>query len=304
MMDPVELVDAIGKAAGSYPGNRAAHSKGTVLSGTFTPSDRASELTRAAHMQGEPSRVTVRFSNGGANPESSDAEIGDGRGMAVKFYLPDGSTADIVGLSLPIFFVRTPEEFLEFMLARAESFEKVGEFVGSHPATAAALQQVVPALVPPRSYATVAYNSIHAFKLVNADGDERWIRWRLIPEAGVEMLPEEERESADPNFLQTEILERLPVRFTLVARIGGDDAVTDDPTVAWPEDVETVEMGTVELTGPETQREQGEDVMVMDPTRVTDGIELSDDPILHVRSHAYSVSVERRAGLPRPAKLR
>ena len=42
--------------------------------------------------------------------------------MAVKFYLPDGSTADIVGLSLPVFFVRNPEEFLEFTRARAESF--------------------------------------------------------------------------------------------------------------------------------------------------------------------------------------
>jgi catalase len=60
-------------------------------------------------------------------------------------------------------------------------------------------------------------------------------------------------------------------------------------------------MGSVELTGPETEREQDGDVMVMDPTRVTDGIELSDDPILHIRSHAYSVSVERRSGVPRPA---
>jgi hypothetical protein len=34
--------------------------------------------------------------------------------------------------------------------------------------------------------------------------------------------------------------------------------------------------------------------------RVTDGIEPSDDQILHVRRPAYSVSVERRAGVPRP----
>jgi catalase len=303
MVDPETLVDALANAGGSYPGHRAAHAKGVVLSGTFTPSQRARELTRAAHMQGNPVRVTVRFSNGGAKPDSNDAEIGEGRGMAVKFYLPDGSTSDIVGLSIPVFFVRTPEEFLEFVLARAESFEKVGEFVGSHPATAAALQQVVPALVPPRSYATVAYNSIHAFKLINSDGEERWVRWRLVPEAGVEMLPEDERESAGPDFLQDEILERLPVRFALVARVGGDDAVTDDPTVAWPEDLETAEMGVIELTGPETERERGDDVMVMDPTRVTDGIELSDDPILQVRSHAYSVSVERRSGALRPATI-
>ena len=295
-----QLVDAIGKAGGSHPGHRAAHAKGVVLSGTFTPSEHASRLTRAAHLQSDPSRVTVRFSNGGANPESNDAGVGDGRGMAVKFYLPDGTTTDIVALSIPVFFVRTPEEFLEFTLARAESFEKVGEFVGSHPATAEAAQQIAPMLIPPKSYASIAYNSIHAFRLVNAAGDARWVRWRWIPDGDVEWLPEEEREGMDRNFLQQEILERLPVRFTLVARIAEDGAPTDDPTVAWPEDVETVEMGVLEITGPETEREQGDDVMVMDPTRVTDGIEPSDDPILHVRSHAYSVSVERRSGVPRP----
>lgn len=301
MPDAVELVDAIGKAGGTYPGHRAAHAKGVVLTGTFTPSEAAAGLSRAAHFAGDPSRVTVRLSNGGANPESNDAGVGDGRGMATKFYLPDGSTTDIVALSIPVFFVRNPDEFLEFTLARAESFEKVGEFIGSHPATAAAVQLIAPTLIPPRSYATVAYNSIHAFRLVNAAGEGRWVRWRWLPEAGTEWLPEEERESMDPNFLQTEIFERLPVRFTLVARLATDDLPTDDPTAAWPEELETVAMGTVELTGPETERETGDDVMVMDPTRVTDGIETSDDPILHVRSHAYSVSVERRSGVPRPA---
>ena len=298
--DAVQLVDAIGKAGGTYPGHRAAHAKGVVLSGTFTPSPQARQLTRAAHFDGEPSRVTVRFSNGGANPESNDAGVGDGRGMAVKFYLADGATTDIVGLSIPVFFVRTPQEFLEFTLARADSFEKVGEWIGSHPATAQAVQQIAPTLIPPRSYASIAYNSIHAFRLVNADGDERWVRWRWLPEGDVEWLPEDEREGKNRDYLQTEIVERLPVRFTLVARIGPDGAPTDDPTAAWPEDVETVEMGVLELTGPETEREQGDDIMVMDPTRVTDGIELSDDPILHVRSYAYSVSVERRSGAPRP----
>jgi catalase len=299
--DPVQLVDAIGMAAGKYPGHRAAHAKGVSLTGEFTPSAEASKLTKAAHLAGDPSRVTVRFSNGAANPESNDAGVGEGRGMATKFYLPDGTTADIVALSLPVFFVRTPEEFLEFTLARADSFEKVGEFIGSHPATAEAVQHIAPTLIPPVSYATVVYNSIHAFRLTNADGEQRWVRWRWLPEAGVEWLPEEEREGKDPNFLQTEIFERLPVRFTLVARIAPEGAATDDPTVLWPDDVDTVEMGDVELTGPETQRETGDDVMVMDPTRVTDGIETSDDPILHVRSHAYSVSVERRSGVPRPA---
>jgi catalase len=272
-----------------------------VLAGTFTPSDRARDLTTAAHMQEEPVRVTVRFSNGGAKPDGRDAAIGEGRGMAVKFYLPAGGTTDVVGLSLPQFFVRTPEEFLEFTLARAESMEKVGEFVAAHPATAQALQSIVPTLVPPRSYATLEYNSIHAFRLVDGEGNGRWIRWRWVPQAGVEMLSEQERESMDRDYLQAEIFDRLPVRFTLFARIAGEDDPTDDPTIAWPEERESVEMGVLELTGRETERERDGDVMVMDPTRVTDGIELSDDPILRVRSHAYSVSVERRSGAARPA---
>lgn len=302
MPDATELVDAIGKAAGSYPGNRAAHAKGVVLSGTFTPSDRAAELTRAAHFQDGPVRTTVRFSNGGANPNASDVEGMDGRGMAVKFYLDDGTT-DIVGLSLPVFFVRTPEQFLEFTLARAEGMEKVGEFFGSKPELGPAIQAIAPRLGPPASYATVAYNSIHAFRLVDSGGEGRFIRWRWVPEAGVQDLAEEEREGKDPDFLQREIFDRLPVRFTLVARLAADGDPTDDATVMWPEDREEVEMGTLEVAGPETEREKGDDVMVMDPTRVTDGIETSDDPILHVRSHAYSVSVERRSGVSRPAHL-
>jgi catalase len=298
---PEALVDAIGKAGGVYPGHRAAHAKGVALSGTFTPSSEAASLTRASQFAGEPVRVTVRFSNGGADPASADAGIGDGRGMATKFYLPQGGTTDIVALSLPVFFVRDAEEFLEFTLARAESFESVGEFIASHPATAQAVQLIAPTLVPPASYATMVYNSLHAFRLVNAGGDRRWIRWRWVPEAGVEWLPDDRRDSADRDFLQTEIFERLPVRFTLVARVATPGLPTDDPTAAWPEDLEAVEMGTVELGGPETERERGDDVMVMDPARVTDGIEVSDDPILQIRSAAYSVSVERRSGVPRPA---
>ncbi len=52
--------------------------------------------------------------------------------------------------------------------------------------------------------------------------------------------------------------------------------------------------GTLEVTGLETERETGGDVLVFDPTRVTDGIECSDDPVLRFRSDAYRESVTRR----------
>ena len=53
---------------------------------------------------------------------------------------------------------------------------------------------------------------------------------------------------------------------------------------------------------PETQREHGDDIVVFDPMRVTDGIEPSDDPVLHFRTLAYSASVKLRTGVDRGAE--
>jgi catalase len=298
-------VDRINDINGRHTGFRAAHAKGTLCAGTFRATPEAAELTPAAHLQGDAVRVTVRFSNGSGNPETADGERTEGRGMAIKFYLPDGGTTDVIGLTLPVFFVRTPEEFIEFTTARKPDpetgqpdMEKLGAFIGEHPDTGAALQLIVPTMVPPRSYATCAFNSIHSFKL-----GERWARYRIEPEAGVEPVPEDEIEGLSPDYLQDEIRERLaagPVRFKLLARLAEEGDPIDDPTKAWPEEREAVELGTIELTGLDTEREQGDDILVFDPTRVTEGIEPSDDPILHIRSHAYSVSVERRSGAQRP----
>jgi catalase len=248
--------------------------------------------------------VTVRLSNGSGNPKAPDGERTEGRGMAIKFYLPDGGTTDIVALTLPCFFVRTPEDFVEFVRARKPDpetgqpdMEKIGAFIGEHPETGAALQQILPMLTPPRSYATCAFNSIHSFRL-----GERWARYRIEPEAGVENVPEEEIDGLAPEYLQEDIRERMaqgPVRYTLYARLAEEGDAIDDPTQPWPEERERVELGTIELTGLDTTRERDGDVLVFDPTRVTDGIEVSGDRILNFRPDAYAVSVFRRTGVRR-----
>jgi catalase len=301
-----QVVDAINDISGRHEGHRAAHAKGTLLSGTFTPS--GSGLTTAAHMGDEPVRVTARCSNGGGDPAIPDYAK-EGRGLAVKFYLPDGSKTDIVALSLPCFFVRTPEDFLDFTRARKPDpetgqpdFEKVGAWLGEHPEAGPAIQAALSA-DPPESYATVAYNSIHAFKWTAADGTERWVRYRFEPEAGERTLSEEEARARGRDYLQEEILARDSSAFRLLVTIAGEDDAVNDPTVAWPDERETVEVGRLELTGPETEREQGGDILVFDPTRVTDGIELSDDQILRFRPRAYAASVTRRSGAPAPASL-
>ena len=52
----------------------------------------------------------------------------------------------------------------------------------------------------------------------------------------------------------------------------------------------------MELTRPITNKEIGDPVMLHDPTRVTDGIETSDDPILQARRGVYEASAAHRTG--------
>jgi catalase len=299
-----QVVDAINDISGRHEGHRAAHAKGTLLAGTFTPS--SSGLTTAGHMQSEPVRVTARVSNGGGDPGIPDYAK-EGRGLAVKFYLPDGSKTDIVALSVPCFFARTPEDFLEFTRARKPDpetgqpdFDKLGAWLGEHPEAGPAIQAAVSA-DPPESYATVVYNSIHSFKWIAPDGTERWVRYRFEPEEGERTLSEEEARSRGRDYLQEDVLARDSTAFRLVVVIAEEGDAVDDPTVAWPDERERVEVGRLELTGPETERERGGDILVFDPTRVTDGIELSNDQILRFRPRAYSASVTRRSGAPAPA---
>jgi catalase len=305
-MDPLaeQVVDAINDISGRHPGHRAAHAKGTLLTGTFTPSNAG--LTTAAHMQTEPVRVTARVSNGGGDPGIPDYAR-EGRGLAVKFYLPDGSRTDVVMLSVPCFFARTPEDFLEFTRARKPDpetgqpdFGKIGAWLEAHPEAGPAIQAAVSA-DPPESYANVVFNSIHSFRWTDADGNSRFVRYRFEPEAGEATLSVEEAKARGRDYLQEEIVRRESSAFRMVVIIAEEGDPVDDSTVAWPEERERVEVGRLELTGPDTERERDGDILVFDPTRVTEGIDLSDDPILHFRPRAYSASVTRRSGAPAPA---
>ncbi|HYH58677.1 MAG TPA: catalase family peroxidase [Thermoleophilaceae bacterium] len=302
-----QIVDAIHDLGGRHSGFRAVHAKGLVCAGTFTATPAAAALTRAQHMQGEPVRATVRFSNGGGDPKTRDGAK-DGRGLAAKLYLEDGSRTDMVAITLPQFFVRTPEDFLAFTRARKPDpdtgqpdMARLGEFLEAHPEALPAIQHAL-SQPPPASYAQLEYHGIHAFRWIAADGSERWVRFSFRPAAGVAGLSEEEARELGADYLQEELPARLaegPVEFDLEVAIAQEGDDPDDPTQAWPDDRERATVGRLSIEGLDTEREQDGDVLVFDPTRVTDGIELSGDAILRVRPDAYAVSVERRSGARR-----
>jgi catalase len=303
-------VDAIEAISGHHPGCRAAHAKGTLCAATFTPTADARRLTRAAHFQGGPVRAHVRFSNGSGDPNASDCEPREGRGMATKFYLADGTTTDVIGITLPAFFVNTVDGFFDFCRARTPEAETgepdpaaIGVFLEQHPEALTAGAAVL-AATPPESYLRCAYNSLHAYRFVDHDGGSRFVRYRWEPESGEATLTVEEAEARGPDYLQGDLATRLadaPGAFELSVQVAGEADDVDDPSVPWPDERERVTVGRLEVTGLAHDREQGDDVLVFDPTRVTGGIELSDDPILRFRTRAYAESVLRRTGVARDA---
>ena len=303
MSSPAEqAVQAINERFGRHDGYRVAHAKGVFCRGTFVAAPEAARLTRAAHMRGQEVPVTVRFSNGSGNPRAPDTAL-DARGMATKFHLSDGTQTDIVAITLPCFFVRTPEDFLAFTRASkpflaGQPGPRFALFLATHReawrATAAALRSK-----PPVSYATCAYNGIHAFGWTAADESERFVRYTWVPAAGEQALSANEVKGRGRDYLQEEVAERLarePLRFTLRVQIAAPGDPTRDATEVWPDDRERVDVGALELSEVDTDSEQHGDLVVFDPVNVIDGIELSDDPLPRLRSQAYSISAERRSG--------
>jgi catalase len=250
-------------------------------------------------MQGEPVPATVRFSNGTGNPHHPDFAP-DARGLAIKMYLPDGSRTDIVAVSSPRFPTKTPEGFIELIQAQAAgpaAAIKLPRFLAKYPEAIRGLPANIPTLMPPVSYALIRYYGIHAFKWVDQHGTGLYVRYTLVPEATAPRLKPWEARRKGRDYLQQDITDRLasgPVRFTLELQVAQPGDPVDDPSAAWPKNRRRVTVATLEVTGLETERETGGDVLVFDPTRVTDGIELSDDPVLNFRKSAYSASVARR----------
>jgi catalase len=296
---PEQAIDAVNEVFGRHEGFRALHAKGFLAKGSFTATPDAVPLTKAAHMQGDTIPATFRFSNGAGNPHHPDW-MPDPRGLAVKLYLPDSSRTDIVAVSSPRFPTKTPEAFVELVKAQGAgpaAAWKLPQFLARHPEAIRVLPVVVPTLGPAASYASIPYYGIHAFKWIDADGGERYVRYTLLPEVPEKRLAPWKARRRARDYLQAELKERLargPIRFTLEVQIATPGDPVDDPSAAWPKGRRRVRVGTFEITGAETERETGGDVLVFDPTRVTDGIELSDDPVLKFRRGAYSESVARR----------
>jgi catalase len=296
-----ELLKQFDAIFGLQPGFRPAHAKGTLLSGTFTPSSNAASLTRAPHIQRESTPVTARFSNSTGLPLVPDNDANaNPRGLAIRFHLAEHVHTDIVSHSTDGFPTRTGQEFLEFLRALASSDPSklsgspLEAFLGTHPKALEFVQTAKPA---PSSFARESYFGVSAMRFSNKDGISRYGRYRIVPEAGTDYLDDVALAAKSPNYLFDELAERIaqdPIKFRIMVQLANEGDIVDDATVHWSSDRTLLELGTLVLTEPVSNSDREQKHIIFDPIPRIDGIEPSADPLLELRAAIYLLSGRRR----------
>lgn len=278
---PSELVEAFRRAFGHHSG-RVWHAKGIILEGKFTPDSRAKEITKAAHLQEESCKIIARFSDFSGLPDVADNDpLANPRALAIRFELAGGRSTDLLTHSYNGFPVSNTDELHDLVLALAANahgptFPDVFEsFLDSHPAA----RKFVSEQKTPASFATVPYYGVGSFKFTNAKGRTRHVRYRVVPAAGESFLTHDEAAKQTHDYLIDDIKARVtrsPVIFKLYAQIAGAKDNIKDPSIVWPEDRESVCLGTIEINrvGGNTPEEQN--ALVFNPASLPPGIEAAD----------------------------
>ena len=296
-----DLLKQFDRLFGLHAGFRAAHAKGLLLNGTFTPSPDAQFLTKAPHVVRESTPVTARFSNSTGLPMIPDNKPeANPRGFALRFNLAEHVHTDIVSHSTDGFPSRDGYEFLEFLRAAAASGPDVPSpkpietFLGSHPSALAFVQAPKPF---PSSFARETYYGVTAFGFTNSSGQTKFGRYRIVPELGNDYLTDQAVAGLSPDYHFEEIIDRIqlaPVRFNILVQLAGPGDLVDDATKHWPESRELFVLGTVELDAPTPDNLEQQKQIIFDPIPRVEGIEPSADPLLELRAAIYLLSGRRR----------
>lgn len=306
------LMGLMERNLGFVPGFRRAHGRGVGLRGTFTATPEAAALTIAEHMQGGEIDVVARLSNGAGTPHAVDRSSrkkGSVLGLGVRFELPSGGSAQWASLNIRSFPARKPDDFIGLTAARKQGLPfglpnpiRFVTFLLTHPVVLGGVREIVGAETT-SSFATDRFFGLHAYYAVDAGGRRQAFRYIWVPALGEVGVTEEDHKILPPQYLVSEIKQRIargPVAWDLVLQLAEPDDPTDDLTVHWPDERPRVTAGRLVLDRMHEDQD-ALDALVFDPTVVPPGIELSNDPVLHFRSAAYTASKNRRSREMKPS---
>ncbi|KEQ82508.1 heme-dependent catalase [Aureobasidium pullulans] len=293
-----ELVETI-RATFDTPKNyRPVHAKGQLVKGYFTPHKDASKLSKAPIFTQPSTPLIMRYSTDTGFKNLPDNGENGSRGFAIRFVLSeDGHTHyDIITNNAYGFVVSTGEGFLDQFKAMRD--DKMEEFLDKYPHARYFMENQSPA--HSYSFATEQWHSIHAYKFVNDEGKERYFRWRIVPWQGVMKHSKADAAKQGKNYQFDDLEYRLshnkPIKYRLMAQLAEEGDEVNDSTKVWPETNEFAEMGEIVIDrlwemdeGEPAGREQKR--IIYDPIpRYMEGVGVSEDPLLEVRTAVYLIS--------------
>ena len=301
-LTPERMVNALSRRGGDPLGHRRNHSKGICFTGEFEANGAGARFSTAPMLAAGHYPVIGRFAIATGNPDAPDA-TGRVRSMAIRIVAPNGEEWRSGMNDSPVFAVSTPRAFYEMTLAQdidpatgKPNPAAMQRFLSTHPENApfAAWARSAPWTT---SYADQTYNSLDAFRFIDAAGRSRLVRWSMEPTVPPHIVSRAELAGLGPNFLEQDLkrqLARGPVRWHLVVTLAAPGDPSNDATRAWPADRQHIDVGTLVAQRAQDEADGPCRDYNYDPTILPIGIRVSDDPLLAARSSAYAESFDLR----------
>jgi catalase len=301
-LTPDRMVAALSDRGGNPLGHRRNHSKGTCFTGTFEANGAGVRLSTAPMFAAGSYPVIGRFAIATGNPNAADAS-GRVRSMAIRVVTPDGQEWRSGINDSPMFVVATPQAFYEMTLTQ-DVDQATGEpnpaateqFFATHP-EAQPFAEWAKTAPWTDSWADRTYNSLNAFRFVNADGQSQLVRWSMQHTVSEHFVDQAMLAKLGPDFLAQDLKQRLaqqPLSWHLVVTLAKPGDPSNDATKVWPADREHVDIGTLIVRQAQDEADGPCRDYNYDPTILPVGIEVSDDPLLPARSSAYAKSFDLR----------
>src|SRR5471030_3090876 len=278
---------------------RVVHARGTGAFGEFVPSADLTNLTVAkVFTPGTKTPVFVRFSTV-MGYRGSPEQARDPRGFAIKFYTTQGNW-DMVGINLPVFFIRDAIKFPDFVHANKPSAvtgvqdpDLAFDFFAHSPEATNMLTRLYSVAGMPDSYRHMDGSAVHAFKFVNAQGVVHYVKFVWKSDQGVHGLKPDEIAASlgnDWNMMSNDLYNAvkahdypqwdLYIQVLTPQELGQFDFDALDDTKVWPASIPEQKVGTMTLNSiPDNYFESTEE-SAFAPSRLVPGIEPSEDRML------------------------
>ena len=296
---------------------RVVHAKGGGAHGVFEVTADVTRYTKAKFLNtvGKQTPVFVRFSTVAGELRSADTAR-DPRGTAIKFYTEDGNY-DLVGNNTPIFFMRDPQKFSDFIHSqkrRADTNLRDNNMQWDYwtlsPESTHQVMFLMSDRGTPRTWRNMNMYGSHTFMWVNAGGEKVWVKYHFKTDQGIQNFTADEAAammSEDPDFhirdLHTAIEKKDYPSWTLQMQImpfadaPGYRFNSFDVTKVWPHgDYPPVEIGRLTLNrNPESYFAEVEQA-AFEPSNMVPGIGPSPDKMLLGRLNSYPDTHRYRIG--------